>query len=272
MARNMEREKEREAGAKEGKEEKGGNCFAKENLAFREIDASLQKVNRRKDREMREKKKGTREGGGEREKEGEGRGRKRERRKKRDEKREPGSRIIKIHKITDAVAISDALLTLAIQLRPRDACKFSSGGRSLATFFVECHCVCRSRADPRHTAPRRAAPTTHPLGLLASPPSIPHPNRTRPPQRENPPRITLPVVIRLASHSRQQIPSPSATHCHHHCHFAPSAHPRDTPLATLTARSSLLRFAPVPPPPSSLPRHPRAPFPRLTARARVQHR
>jgi len=88
--------------------------------------------------------------------------------------------------------------------------------------------VPRSRADPRHTAPRHS----HPPSLLTSPPSQPHPNRTRPPQRENPPRITLPVVIRLASHSRQQIPSPSATHCHHHCHFAPSAHPRDTPLGT----------------------------------------
>lgn len=74
------------------------------------------------------------------------------------ERKEVASRIIKIHKITDAVAISDALLTLAIQLRPRDACKFSSGGRSLATFFVECHCVCRSRADSYHTAPATRAP------------------------------------------------------------------------------------------------------------------
>lgn len=88
--------------------------------------------------------------------------------------------------------------------------------------------VCAARART-HAIPCCAS---HPPSLLASPPSIPHPNRTRPPQRENPPRITLPVVIRLASHSRQQIPSPSATHCHHHCHFAPSAHPRDTPLGT----------------------------------------
>ncbi|KYQ55718.1 hypothetical protein ALC60_05360, partial [Trachymyrmex zeteki] len=60
----------------------------------------------------------------------------------------------------------------------------------------------RSRADPRHTAPRHS----HPPSLLASPPSIPHPNRTRPPQRENPPRITLPVVIRLAMSERASAP------------------------------------------------------------------
>lgn len=81
-------------------------------------------------------------------------------------------RIIKIHKITDAVAISDALLTLAIQSRPRDACKFSSGGRSLATFFVECHCVycgpiatsypSASRAHTPH--PSKGPPSNHPPG------------------------------------------------------------------------------------------------------------
>lgn len=105
-------------------------------------------------------------------------------------------RIIKIHKITDAVAISDALLTLAIQSRPRDACKFSSGGRSLATFFVECHCVYCGPIATSYSSASRA--------------HTPHPSK-------GPPRITLPVVIRLASHSRQQIPSPSATHCHHYC-------------------------------------------------------
>jgi len=107
------------------------------------------------------------------------------------------------------------------------------------------HRTAPHRTAPHRTAPRHATPR-HPPGrarLLASPSSIPHPNRTRPPQREHPPRITLPVVIRLASHSRQQIPSPSATHCHHHCHFAPSAHHRGTPSA-LTARSALPRAPP----------------------------
>lgn len=84
---------------------------------------------------------------------------------KRERKREKGptgslGRIIKIHKITDAVAISDALLTLAIQPRPRDACKFSSGGRSLATFFVECHCVyCGPMATPYPSASRAHTPS-----------------------------------------------------------------------------------------------------------------
>lgn len=108
-----------------------------------------------------------------------GRGRRTEREKQRDtererERRDTGlvGRIIKIHKITDAVAISDALLTLAIQSRPRDACKFSSGGRSLATFFVECHCVyCGPIATPYPSAsrartprPSKEPPSNHPPG------------------------------------------------------------------------------------------------------------
>ncbi|EZA61527.1 hypothetical protein X777_07860 [Ooceraea biroi] len=104
-------------------------------------------------------------------------------------------------------------------------------------------CAARARTIPHRTTPHRTAHPPARARLLASPPSMPHPNRTRPPQREHPPRITLPVVIRLASHSRQQIPSPSATHCHHHCHFAPSAHHRGTPSA-LTARSALPRMSP----------------------------
>lgn len=102
-------------------------------------------------------------------------GREREKGRKRGkERRDTGlvGRIIKIHKITDAVAISDALLTLAIQSRPRDACKFSSGGRSLATFFVECHCVyCGPIATPYPSAsrartprPSKEPPSNHPPG------------------------------------------------------------------------------------------------------------
>ena len=56
-------------------------------------------------------------------------------------------------------------------------------------------------------------PRAHPLLFSPSPAallSLPRPSK------EPPSNHPCPVVIRLASHSRQQIPSPSATHCHHY--------------------------------------------------------
>lgn len=114
--------------------------------------------------------------------------------------------------------------------------------------------MCRSRAytTPHHTTPRHTTrqPASHPVppSSLPSPPSppssIPHPNESG----GNPPRITLPVVIRLASHSRQQIPSPSATHCHHHhhhhCHFASSALPPAVPSRSESSERSVHRSFP----------------------------